>query len=405
MKIYLIRNKNISGLETLHRFAVSDLTSYNYSDHNQHGLTIENGRTLETRGYPLSPFELTIYHRHYAAWKDLVESNEEYALVLENVNAIHFTANDLDDIIASFESEWDVIFPFNGFNKKEKQNPSFTLGFRWGTDAYFVNRKCLPQLLNLRIIYLPVDEQLLLLSSEGLINVQYENDESNILSFGDDSKYLDDCNQSKLDQILRMNLWSPEDRASIRTLLADLCELLYQKGITFFISEGTLLGYIRHKEIMPWDDDLDISISSLDIEKLVEVINNSEKYRITKWFWGRKKTVYYKISHCDSIHVRNLPYGFPFIDIWLYETTYEHIVYNHGFKVPADFIFPVKRATFEQTNVCIPNKPIEYLDLKYQDWKEKITVYRWCHKDESPNLFPLSAKISVDEIGLFYKSS
>lgn len=234
--------------------------------------------------------------------------------------------------------------------------------------------------------------------------VQHENDESNLFSFGDDSVYDDDCNQSKLDQIFKINLWSQKDLKSIRTMISDLSRILEEREIAFFISEGTLLGYVRHKGIMPWDDDVDISVGSLDIERLIEAINSTEKYRITKWFWGKNKIEYYKISNKESNHVRNLPYGFPFIDIWIYNVNYNHIIYNHGFKVPFDFIFPIKRITFELADVNIPNKPIEYLNLKYQDWQEKITVYRWCHKKERPSLFPLSAKISVNETGMMRKS-
>ena len=43
-------------------------------------------------------------------------------------------------------------------------------------------------------------------------------------------------------------------------LLDDTMNRLKSNGIEAFISEGTLLGSIREKNIIAWDDDMDISI-------------------------------------------------------------------------------------------------------------------------------------------------
>ena len=51
----------------------------------------------------------------------------------------------------------------------------------------------------------------------------------------------------------------------------DLHNILVENNIIYFASGGTLLGAVRHKGIIQWDDDVDLEISCKDIPLILEL--------------------------------------------------------------------------------------------------------------------------------------
>ena len=74
-----------------------------------------------------------------------------------------------------------------------------------------------------------------------------------------------------------MRTVTPDELKSIQLDLlqktADYCEA---NGIRYFLCGGTLLGAIRHKGYIPWDDDIDIAMPRPDYERFCKTFNQPD---------------------------------------------------------------------------------------------------------------------------------
>jgi lipopolysaccharide cholinephosphotransferase len=112
-------------------------------------------------------------------------------------------------------------------------------------------------------------------------------------------------------------------------VLAEIDRVCKKHGIQYFADWGTLLGTVRHKGFVPWDDDMDIGMLRPDYEKFRAVAAGEfpkgwdllNIYDHKDWRSQLQRLVTGRTVRYDNEHLKEF-YGFPYItgiDIFPYD--------------------------------------------------------------------------------------
>ncbi|WP_368646169.1 phosphorylcholine transferase LicD [Alkalibacterium putridalgicola] len=101
-----------------------------------------------------------------------------------------------------------------------------------------------------------------------------------------------------------------EQKKIMTEILVYIDRLAAEHNLTYSLWGGTMLGAVRHKGYIPWDDDIDISMPREDYEKLIDILKDKEDYDLYEYSIQDQYTQgWAKLAHKGSIDKKGKFFG------------------------------------------------------------------------------------------------
>lgn len=177
-------------------------------------------------------------------------------------------------------------------------------------------------------------------------------------------------------------------------MLRDVSKLLYNFEIPYVLEAGTLLGIVRENRLLPWDNDVDITITSNNLAELLAV---KWKFR----FYGYALKIYryksdvgpFKKGMVRIIKVKKLNFfmfkGIKLLDIFVKYPIGDEYQWTVSVKrpvlkgVPKRFYDERAELLYNGRKYSVPKDYVGYLECHYGDWKTPVKTWDFRMDDKS----------------------
>jgi len=179
-----------------------------------------------------------------------------------------------------------------------------------------------------------------------------------------------------------------------KKMLRKVCGILDKYNIPYVLEGGTLLGIVRENRLLPWDNDLDLTITEQNIGNVLKLRREfwwaGYKIRLRK---SKKGMPHFPVNSVRLLKIKRKRYffvtGIGLMDIFVKKKIngkYYWIVGQHDHvlkSVPSHFYESFTRYNFEGYEYSIPADYEEYLTYRYGDWRKTVKDYDYKKDDNS----------------------
>ena len=140
-------------------------------------------------------------------------------------------------------------------------------------------------------------------------------------------------------------------------------------NITYWATAGTLLGAIRHKGFIPWDNDIDICVFLSGLNRIIQLLDTQSeiKYMVSEnglRLYIKKKSVFIDIFVCDFFDDNTIKYaGFIYNNkaTWYMDKLFPKEFF---FK---DELYPLLEVPFENISIPVPKNYQNFLNRTFSN--------------------------------------
>lgn len=190
-------------------------------------------------------------------------------------------------------------------------------------------------------------------------------------------------------------------REAAYLMLHKVCRLLEAEGIPYVLEAGTLLGVVREDRLLPWDNDVDLTVCADYAKKLIKIRPKIRRLGFRSRLRSYKRnTGPFEKGQPRILKVQTrkalLLKGYSLLDIFIkYKIgdTYQWTVDERRpvlKKCPADFYERRVSLPFDGARFWVPEQYRDYLAYHYgEDWTTPVKEWDYrrddhCEKEELP---------------------
>lgn len=164
--------------------------------------------------------------------------------------------------------------------------------------------------------------------------------------------------------------------AKLKRLLRALDRICSENELSYWIEGGTLLGAVREKDIIPWDDDVDVAMTEEDCRRLLSMDLSKYGVEVSRVFKGRMMSP----THPGELELLKIHFKGEMDATWVDIFPRRLISGKYELIGSAKTLWPT--AWFEEEcfhgytvyklgslRVRGPNQPLKYLERCYGDWE------------------------------------